>query len=81
MALCFSSPVTVPRHCHCQYSPRNRRKLETILFNFIYYYLFKGEKGQNQYLTCVFNGKIQITFLKCVLYPDKVILEILPLKV
>ena len=41
----------------------------------------KGNKGQNQYLTRVFIGKIQVTFRKCVLYPDKVIFEISPLKV
>ena len=35
----------------------------------------KGNKGQNQYLTRVFFGKIQVTFSKCVLYPDKVIFE------
>ena len=32
----------------------------------------KGNKGQNQYLTHVFIGKTQVTFRKCVLYPDKV---------
>ena len=41
----------------------------------------KGNKGQNQYLTRVFIRKIQVTFKKCVLDPDKVIFEISPLKV
>ena len=41
----------------------------------------KGNKGQNQYLTRVFIVKIQVTFRKCVLYPDKVIFEISPIKV
>ena len=41
----------------------------------------KGNKGQNQNLTHVLIGKIQVTFIKYVLYPDKVILEISPFKV
>ena len=41
----------------------------------------KGNKGQNQYLTPGFIGKIQVTFRKCVLYPDMVTFEISPLKV
>ena len=43
--------------------------------------LLKGNKGQNQNLTHVLIGKIQVTFIKYVLYPDKVILEISPFKV
>ena len=43
--------------------------------------LLKGNKGQNRYLSCVFIGKIQVTFRKYVLYPYKVIFEISPLKV
>ena len=41
----------------------------------------KGNTGQNQYLTHVFIEKIQVTCRKCVLYPNKVIFEISPLKV
>ena len=41
----------------------------------------KGNKGQNQYFTRVFIGKIQVTFRKGILYPDTVNFEILPLKV
>ena len=41
----------------------------------------KENKGQNQYSTRVFIRKIQVTFRKCVLYPDKVLFEISPLKV
>ena len=41
----------------------------------------KGNKGQNQNLTHVLIGKIQVTFIKYVLYPDKVILDISPFKV
>ena len=44
-------------------------------------FLLKGNKGQNQYLNCVFMGKIQVTFRKCILYPYKVIFEIALLKV
>ena len=44
-------------------------------------WILKGNKGQNQYLARVFIGKIQITFKKCVLYPDKVIFDKSPLKV
>ena len=41
----------------------------------------KGNKGENQYLNHVFIGKTQNIFRNCVLYPDKVIFEISPLKV
>ena len=41
----------------------------------------KGNKDQNPYLTSVFIGKIQVSFIKCVLAPDKVIFEISHLKV
>ena len=41
----------------------------------------KGNKGQNEYLTRSFIGKIQVTFIKCVLYPDKVMFEKSPIKV
>ena len=41
----------------------------------------KGNKGQNQYFTCVYIGNIQVTFIKGILYPDKVNFEISPLKV
>jgi hypothetical protein len=42
--------------------------------------LLKGNKGQNQYFTSVFIGKIQVTFRKSNLYHDKVIFEISPLQ-
>ena len=41
----------------------------------------KGKKGQNSYWTSVFIGKIRVSFIKSVLYPDKVNFEISPLKV
>ena len=41
----------------------------------------KGTKGQNKYLTRVFNRKIHVTLRQCILYPDKVSFEISPLKV
>ena len=47
----------------------------------VYSIHLKGNKGQNQYLTYVFVGIIQVTFRKCVLYPDKVNFEISPLQV
>ena len=43
--------------------------------------VLKGNKGQNLNLTHVLIGKIQVTFIKDVLYLDKVILEISPFKV
>ena len=36
----------------------------------------KGNKGPNPYLTSGFIGKIQVSFTKCVLFPDMVIFEI-----
>ena len=39
---------------------------------------FKREQGLNSIHDCVFIGKIKVTFRKCVLYLDKVILEISP---
>ena len=46
----------------------------------IFVLCLKGNKGQNQYLTRKLIGKIQVTFRKCVLYPNKVIfiLDITP---
>ena len=41
----------------------------------------KVNKGQNQYLTPGFIGKIQVTFRKSVLYPDKIFFLISPLNV
>ena len=45
------------------------------------HFCLKGNKGQTQCLTRVFIEKMQVTFRKCVLYPDKVILKISPLKI
>ena len=41
----------------------------------------KGNKGQNPYFTSVFIRRIQVTIVKGVLLPDKVIFEILTLQV
>ena len=55
--------------------------LDSIIFPEKKFGDLKGNKGQNQYLTRVFIGRIQVTFIKCVFIPDKVIFEISQLKV